>query len=174
MKNDAEIARIVKILAERQSISICLPTNPTLDSIASGTALYLALLQMGKNASIACGGDGDIDRQSRIAGIDKIQTSLVSDGDNLVVSFPYTEGSVDKVTYNIEDEKFSLVVQPREGFAKLDPKKVSYSYTGGKQEAIITIYPPTLNALAGLYTSNKEQFTGVDIINIDRHFTNGN
>ncbi|OGK14136.1 hypothetical protein A3H80_02985 [Candidatus Roizmanbacteria bacterium RIFCSPLOWO2_02_FULL_37_19] len=174
MKNDAEIARIVKILAERQSISICLPTNPTLDSIASGTALYLALLQMGKNASIACGGDGDIDRQSRIAGIDKIQTSLVSDGDNLVVSFPYTEGSVDKVTYNIEENAFNLIIQPREGSAKLDPKKVSFNYTGGRPDVIITIYTATLNSLGTLYTSNKDQFTGVEIINIDRHFTNAN
>src|SRR3989338_3901279 len=172
MKNDPEIARIAKIIGERQSISICLPAAPTFDALAAGTALYLALLHMGKAVGIASSGDSV--EPTNLAGQDKIQTSLVSDGDNLVVSFPYTEGSVDKVTYNIEDEKFSLVVQPREGFAKLDPKKVSYSYTGGKPEAIITIYAPTLNALAGLYTSNKEQFTGVDIINIDRHFTNGN
>src|SRR3990167_5001082 len=112
---------------------------------------------MGKAVGIASSGDSV--EPTNLAGQDKIQTSLVSDGDNLVVSFPYTEGSVDKVTYNIEENAFNLIIQPREGSAKLDPKKVSFNYTGGRPDVIITIYTATLNSLGTLYTSNKDQFT---------------
>src|SRR3990167_4531706 len=53
-------------------------------------------------------------------------------------------------------------------------ERVQQSSTPKKSDLIITIYTATLNSLGTLYTSNKDQFTGVEIINIDRHFTNAN
>ena len=57
MKNDPEIARIAKIIRERQSISICLPASPTVDALAAGTALFLPLFLMGKAVGIGSTGD---------------------------------------------------------------------------------------------------------------------
>jgi hypothetical protein len=90
------------------------------------------------------------------------------------VSFPYTEGAVDKVTYNIEGDRFNLLISPKEGMDKLDHTRVKFGYSGGRPDVIITIYTPTLNALGDLYNNQKDKFSGVEIINIDRHFTNNN
>ena len=89
-----------------------------------------------------------------------------------MVSFPYIEGSIDKVDYNIQGENFNLVITPRSGKPKLNPQQVSYSYTGGNIDFIVTIDSPTLQSLGTIYTENQIQFTGKDIINIDRHLTN--
>lgn len=172
MTKSNESARIAQILNEKQSISICLPQNPNLDAVASATALYLTLLHMGKQVGIAA--PEEVNPQFALIGQDKIQTQLSSEGNTLVVSFPYTEGAVDKVTYNIEGDRFNLLISPKEGMSKLDHTKVKYVYSGGRPDVIITIYTPTLNALGGLYNNQKDKFSGVEIINIDRHFTNSN
>ena len=80
---------------------------------------------------------------------------------------------IDKVDYNIQGENFNLIISPRQGFPKIDPNQVKYSYTGGSFDYLIAIDAPNLNSLGNLYTENEKQFQGKDIINIDRHLTNG-
>jgi hypothetical protein len=123
---------------------------------------------MGKTVSIACSQKV----QSDLTASDKIQNIIGAGGDSLMVSFPYTDGAIDKVDYNIQGESFNLVVTPRPGFQKLNPNQVKFSYTGGLVDVIFVIDAPTLNSLGTIYTENQNQFNGKDIINIDRHLTN--
>lgn len=168
MNPDNVLARINDILKKGQSGAIILPTNPTLDAVATGTALYLGLHKMGKSIALVCTSKVDVN----VTAADKIQSQLIISGNNLVVSFPYADGAIDKVDYNIQGNNFNLIIAPRAGFSKLDPNQVKYSYTGGNLDFIIVIDSPTLNSLGSLYTDNQKQFQGKDIINIDRHLTN--
>jgi nanoRNase/pAp phosphatase (c-di-AMP/oligoRNAs hydrolase) len=173
MTKNSQIPRAVHVIDSQSSIVIALPENPGVDAVLSATALYLALLKMNKTVSLSS--SGNIPQEvSSFKGTDKIGKQLGSGGDHLVISFPYVEGSIDKVTYNIENQQFNLIVAPREGFLKLDPAQVRYSYSGAKVDLIITIDAPNLNSLGLLYSGNEEQFKGKDIINIDRHLTNAN
>ncbi len=167
---DRELNLISEVITKSNSGIIVLPSKPTQDAIASGTALYLALTKMGKNVSLVC----STMPESDITGTDKIKTSIQTGGSNLVVSFPYKEGAIDKVDYNVQNEKFNLIIIPREGQARLEPKDVEYSYSGGKIEFIITVDAPNLNTLGDIYTKNQSTFDGKNIINIDRHLINNN
>jgi len=162
------IARIHEIFNKGVSGVIVLPPNPTPDAISAATSLYLGLTKMGKNVSLACSSKPTSD----LTGADKIQSSLTTGGDSLMVTLPYTDGAIDKVDYNIQGNSFNLIVTPRPGYQKLNPTQVSYSYTGGTVDFIVTVDAPTLNSLGTIYTDNQTQFTGHDIINIDRHLTN--
>lgn len=162
------IARIHEIFNKGNSGVIVIPGNPTVDAIASATSLYLGLTKMGKNVSLACSSKP----QSDLAASDKITTAIAPGGDSLMISFPYSDGSIDKVDYNIQGSSFNLVVTPRPGFSKLDPGQVNYSYTGGSVDFIVVIDSPSLTNLGEIYSNNQAQFTGHDIINIDRHLTN--
>lgn len=166
--NDNALPRIQEALSKANLGAIVLPANPTTDAVAAACSLYLALMKMGKSVALACSQKVNLD----ISASDKIQQELVATGDNLVISFPYNEGSIDKVDYNISGESFNLVVTPRPGFSKLDPSQVKYSYSGGALDFIIVIDSPTLQSLGTLYTDNQTQFQGKEIINIDRHLTN--
>lgn len=168
--NEAQIlARIADILTKQATGVIILPTNPSADAVASATSLYLALVKNGKNVTLICSSPVTAD----FIAAEKIQPNLSVSGNNLVISFPYVEGAVDKVDCNIQSGNFNIVIAPRSGFPKLDPTQVKYSYSGGSFDFIITIDSPNLNSLGEVYLNNQSQFQGKDIINIDRHLTNG-
>jgi hypothetical protein len=143
MNTDSIFLRVQKLLETKSVFSICLPANPTLDGVAAATALYLGLSKLGKTVYLAS--DFEVNGQYDLIGTDKIQNALSSQGNNLVVSFPYQEGAIDKVTYNIEGNLFNLVIQPKEGYEKLDPSQVQYRTTGGKVDAtfILTLSKKT-------------------------------
>jgi len=162
------LARIFDILTKGNSGTIIIPPNASPDAIAAATALYLGITKMGKNVSLSSSNKISSD----ITASDKIQTNIASGGDSLMISFPYSDGSIDKVDYNIQGANFNLVVTPRPGYSKLDPSQVNYTYTGGAIDFIIVIDSPTLMSLGSIYSDNQNQFTGHDIINIDRHLTN--
>ncbi|MFA9289439.1 MAG: bifunctional oligoribonuclease/PAP phosphatase NrnA [Weeksellaceae bacterium] len=167
---DKELSQIRELITKNSSGIIVLPAKATPDAAAAGTSLYLALTKMGKNVSLVAAEKAQVD----MVGADKIKTEFTTGGNNLVVSFPYTEGAIDKVDYNIQNERFNIVIIPREGQNKLDSKDIQYSYTGGAIDFIITIDAPNLNSLGDIYTKNQNTFQGKNIINIDRHLINNN
>ncbi len=166
--NDNVTTHIQAIVSKANLGAIILPANPSADAVACATALYLGLTKLGKTISLCAASAVNFD----LVATDKISDTLTATGDNLVVSFPYTDGSIDKVDYNISGNQFNLIVTPRPGFPKLDEKQVKFSYAGGNLDFVMTIDSPTLNALGEIYTNNQNQFQGRDIINIDRHLTN--
>lgn len=163
------ISRIIEIIGKGQAGVIVIPATVSPDAIASATSLYLGLIKHGKNISLACANVVHSD----IAAADKFQSTITASGNSLTISFPYSEGAIDKVDYNIQGNSFNLVIAPRQGMAKLDSSQVKYSYTGGNIDFIIVIDAPNLNSLGTIYTDNPNNFQGKDIINIDRHLTNG-
>ncbi|MEK7634125.1 MAG: DHH family phosphoesterase [Patescibacteria group bacterium] len=168
MDNQNTLLRIQEISTKCRSAVIIIPPNPLIDAIAASTSLYLALNKMGKTVSLVCSQKP----QSDLVASDKFQNIIGAGGDSLMISFPYSDGAIDKVDYNIQGESFNLVVTPRPGFQKLNPNQVNFSYTGGLVDVIFVIDAPTLNSLGTIYTDNQNQFNGKDIVNIDRHLTN--
>ena len=170
MNNDIQqtLTRFNDIIQKNSNGAIVLPANPSVDAVAAATALYLGLHKLGKSVTLACSSKIN---PNFTAG-DKFQSQLSTTGDNLVISFPYSDGAVDKVDYNIQGSNFNLIITPRQGFPKLEPEQIKYSYTGGILNFILVIDSPTLNALGALYNENERQFQGKDLINIDRHLTN--
>jgi nanoRNase/pAp phosphatase (c-di-AMP/oligoRNAs hydrolase) len=167
---ERELNLIHEVIIKNTSGIIVIPAKAGPDAIAAGSALYLALTKLGKTIGFVASQKPESD----LIGVDKIQNRITTGGDNLVVSFPYREGAIDKVDYNIQDNKFNLVISPREGFPKLDPKEVDFTYTGGKVEFIITVDTPNLNSIGDVYLKNQREFEGKNIINIDRHLINNN
>ena len=162
------MSRIQEVTTKSRSAVIIIPPNPSIDAIGASTALYLALSKMGKTVSLVCSQKPASD----LVASDKFQNIIGAGGDSLMVSFPYVDGAIDKVDYNIQGETFNLIVTPRPGFQKLNPNQVNFSYTGGLVDVIYVIDAPTLNSLGSIYTDNQNQFNGKDIVNIDRHLTN--
>lgn len=167
--NNNHLVKIADIINKGASGLIILCANPSVDAIAAATSLYISLNKMGKSVGLAC----STPVQSDLVASDKIQPGLGSSGENLVISFPYSEGSIDKVDYNIQGSFFNLTIIPRPGSQKVDPSQVKYSYSGGSLDFIITIDAPNLNGLGAIYNDFQNEFQGKNIINVDRHLTNG-
>ena len=165
-----QLKSISDLLGRYKSGIIALQANPSYDGVAAATGLYLALTKLGKHMSIVCA----TKPQHDLIGVDKIQNGLAAGGNHLVISFPYREGAIDKVDYNIASNTFNLIIIPNSETEKINPQDVKFSYTGGKVDFIITVDVPNLNSLGALYTDNQNEFQGKNIINIDRHLINNN
>lgn len=126
-------------LDQSSSVLIIIGANPNIDQIASSLSLYLALISKGKQVSIICPTPMTVEF-NHLIGVDKINNKANNkQGSNLVISFPYQEGSIEKVSYNIEDNFFNLVIEPRKGYAAITPEAIQYSHTGGNIDLLITI-----------------------------------
>lgn len=122
--------RIQTLLQESKNILILLRKEPDLDLIGASLSFYLSLTQKGKQVTIVCP-DKMMVSHSNLFAVDKITDELSKKGKNLVISFPYAEGSIEKVSYNIENNRFNLVIEPRgEGINLLNKEVIEFSRSG--------------------------------------------
>lgn len=156
-------------LATAQAVFILLPEKPNLDKIAASLALFLSLKKAGKQATIACPASMTVEF-SDLVGVNQVQTRL--GGRDLTISFDYIEDSIEKVSYNIENNKFNLVIQPKMGFPPLSKDKVNYSYSGGEADLIFTIGAQNLKDLGKLYQDSKSIFEKKLVVDIDVNSAN--
>jgi nanoRNase/pAp phosphatase (c-di-AMP/oligoRNAs hydrolase) len=169
MNLQQDITKVKEFLDKANDILIVTHEHPTYDSIGSTLALYLGLESLGKKVSIVCPDAMTVELSSFI-GVNKFATDLSRK--NFVISLDYEEGSIEKVSYNIEGNKFNLVIEPRGGHAGFSEDKVHYSKSGTTVDlifAVDTIHP---GGLKKVYEENKELFTGKTVVNIDRHPNN--
>lgn len=169
MNNKQEIGEIKKALDESKSVFVLIPQNPSLDTTAAALSLFLSLQEAGKNAMIGSPSKMQVEL-SRLVGIDKV-TDKVGNR-NLIISFDYKEDSIEKVSYNVEGEKFNLVIQPRAGYPPLNKDSVAFSYEGIDADLIFIIGAQKLENLGQLYEKERQAFTQSTTVNIDRATAN--
>lgn len=121
--------RLQTLLQEAKNILIFLTKEPDLDSTASCLALYLSLSQKGKQVTVVCPDKMTVEKSDLFA-VDKITDELGKGGKNLIISFPYVEGSIEKVSYNIENNRFNLVIEPRGEGNLLTKENVEFARAG--------------------------------------------
>jgi len=168
-----QINQVKPLIDQAQSVLIVTHSNATLDSLAASLSLYLALTARGKQVSVLCPDQIRVEF-SHLVGLDKISSNPnlnEKSGKNLVISFPYEEGSIEKVSYNIENGSFNLVVEPREGYPQITPEVINYSFSGngGDNNLIITVDTPQLTSLGQIFQNNQSFFSEKPVINIDSH-----
>ncbi|MCL4360672.1 hypothetical protein M1555_05485 [Patescibacteria group bacterium] len=169
MIDQADIARAKELLDKATEVLILTHEHPSPDSIGSALSLALGLIGLGKKVTVVCPSPVTVEL-SNFVGADKVVTQLGKK--NFIISLDYVDGSIEKVSYNIEGAKFNLVIEPRPGFELFSPDKVHYSYGGNSAQVICTVDTVHLGGLGKLYEDNKDIFASRPIINIDRHGNN--
>lgn len=169
--NQTHLESARKIIEQAQSLLIVSHERPTADSIGSLLTIYLALQSLGKKVTVALP-DPIIVEHSHFVGANKIVNEVGKK--HFVISLDYTEGSIEKVSYNIEGNTFNLVIEPRDGFDSFTQDKVHFSQAGANVDAIIVVDTIHLGGLKKVYETNKDLFASKPVINIDRHPNNSN
>lgn len=169
MDLQAEFTKIKDLVSQSNDILLVTHEQPTFDSIGSSLALFLGLAGLGKKVTIACPDPMTVALSSFI-GVNKI----ISDAGkkNFIISLDYTEGSIEKVSYNIAGNTFNLVIEPRAGFPLFSEDKVHYSHAGASGDLIIAVDTIHLGGLGKLYEQDKDLYATKPIVNIDRHPNN--
>lgn len=163
------VAKVKELLDKSTDILIATHEHPTADSVGSALALMLGLTGLGKKVTLVCPDPMTV-ALSNFIGVDKFKTEL--NKKNFIISLDYVDGSIEKVSYNIEGDKFNLVIEPRDGFDAFTEDKVHFTHAGSAAQLIFTVDTIHLGGLRKLYEGDKELFAGRSIVNIDRHPNN--
>ncbi len=168
MDNQAA-GRVKDLLTKNDKIGILVGKNPSLDQMAGALSLYKALQQSGKNVSIASPSE-PIVANSSLVGIDKVKITLSGDGGDLIVSFPYKEGEIEKVSYTLENGYLNIVVKATEEGLTFDQQDVMFQRSGGFPNLLFIVGTARLSDLGTLFDADALKNTAV--INIDNQTDN--
>lgn len=169
MNNKIDFQTLQRALSPVQRVLIIIPQGPSLDKIAASLSLYLSLKKTDKNVTIACVQQMTVEF-SQLVGVDKMTNKI--DRKSLIISFDYVKDSIEKVSYNVEGDKFNLVIQPKSGFPPLDTKSISYNYSGAEGELIFVVGAQRLEDLGDFYEREKNLYSENQVVNIDYHSQN--
>jgi hypothetical protein len=161
--------KIREAVDKYNNIAIAVPKDPTVDEMGAGLGLYLALEDLGKSLSIATPNTPLVEVSSLVA-VDEVTTNLGSQSGDLVVSFPYREGEIEKVSYTRDDNFLNIVVKAGEKGLNFDQKDVSFTRGVNAPELLFVVGAARVSDLGKLFDPAVLKDTVV--INIDNKADN--
>src|SRR5476651_778757 len=141
--DNVTIQKLKDAIAKSNSIGIAVGGNPTLDEMGAALSLYLLLKNANKRVSIASQADPIVEISS-LVGIDKVQRNFGGDAGDLVVSFPYKEGEIEKVSYTLENNFLNIIVKSSEQGLTFREEDVKYTRGSGSIDLLIVVGTSTL------------------------------
>ncbi len=165
-----DLNQIQSLVSSAQRVLILTHKDPSIDAMAAALAIYLSLLKMGKDVTVAMESLPLVE-VGNLVGVNNVKTTLA--GKNLLLTYqPYTLGDFEHVTY-LEDQThgdaFKMTITPREGFVP-NPSNFKFTTVGGSADLIFTIDVLEPSQLGALNDSNL--LGACPIINIDNHDPN--
>jgi len=163
------IQKLKDAIGKGNSIGIAVGQNPTIDKMGAALSLYLMLRSANKRVSIASPTDPIVEISS-LVGIDRVQRHFGGDAGDLVVSFPYREGEIEKVSYTLENNFLNIIVKASEQGLSFQEQDVRYTRGSGSIDLLIVVGAASLDMIGDVVDSQK--LRDISIINIDTNPTN--
>ena len=163
------IQKLKDAIGKSNTIGVAVGQNPSIDEMGSALSLYLMLRGANKHVSIASPTDPIVEISS-LVGIDRVQRHFGGDSGDLVVSFPYKEGEIEKVSYTLENNFLNIIVKASEQGLSFEEQEVRYTRGSGTIDLLIVVGAPTLDQIGDIVDSQK--LRDVSIINIDNNPNN--
>lgn len=163
------IQKLKDLIAKSTNIGIAVGKQPSIDEMGSALSLYILLKNANKRVSIASQSDPIVEISS-LVGIDKVQKQFGGDAGDLVVSFPYKEGEIEKVSYTLENNHLNIIVKATEQGLSFNEKDVQYTRGSGSVDLLITVGADSLSEVGTII--DEQKLSNVPVINIDNSATN--
>lgn len=166
-----QISELNTLLANADSIGVVVTEYQTLDKMAGGLALFLSLQEAGKAVQIVSQKDPLVEI-SNLVGIDKVKHSFEGTTQKMVVSLPYREGEVEKVSYNIEGNKLNInLFAAKDKSISFQDSDVNFIRTGSAPSLLITIGIRKMEEMAGLIDpEHKPKIVQLDTVSLQSDF----
>ncbi|MBA3723534.1 MAG: hypothetical protein H0W89_01420 [Candidatus Levybacteria bacterium] len=163
------LQKLKDAIGRSNSIGIAVGREPSIDEMGAALALYLLLKNANKKVSVASPTDPIVEISS-LVGINKVARKFGGDAGDLVVSFPYQEGEIEKVSYTLENNFLNIIVKASEQGLSFDEKDVNYTRGSGTIDLLITIGAAQLDDVSDVFDAQK--LSDVSVINIDNQPNN--
>ena len=121
MNKNYPLAELKQRLESASKILIVLPQNPLFDQVAASLSLSLALAEDQKNAPVVCASPMTVEF-NHLVGVNKIENQIR--GTDLIISLNYPVEQIEKVSYNDDNNRPNVVIQPKAGAGPLSENLV--------------------------------------------------
>lgn len=168
LQNDAlSAARSAINAAER--ILIVPHANVDPDGLSSALSCYSVFKALGKDCTVICP-DTPPDALKFLPNYSEL-TQTISESQNFIITLDCSGGvEVDKLRYDIEDQKVNIIVVPKKG--KLKKEHVQILEGMPTYDLIVVVDTAELPLLGSIYKDHIDLFSEVPILNIDHHISN--
>ena len=157
-------SKIKEAIEKYNSIGVVTRRDPSVDEMAGALSLYLSIKSAGKNVVIATPSEPLVEVSS-LVGIDEVKTNLGGATGDLVVSFPYKEGEIEKVSYTREDNFLNIVVKAGENGLSFEENQVKFTRGAIAPELLFVIGSPRVSDLGQLF--DPQALKDTVVVNID-------
>ncbi len=160
-----DIQRLREIFERDGSFAIVVGSSYTIDEMGGALSIYLALISRGKDVTIISSKQPLVE-VSNLVGIDRVKSSFESKSGDLVVSFPYQQDEIGKVSYTLEGGFLNIIVKPKDNSLSFGEKDVMFKRSGEAPLVLIAVGVKRLSELSSLF--NIEALKDTTIVNIDK------
>lgn len=162
------LQQIVNLIKNKDNILLVGHRKPDGDALGSLLGLYLTLESIGKKVKIA---SSDIvpELYHFLPNLDKIDTEF-SNTQDFIITLDCKNSEVDKLKYNLDDNKVNIIVSPLYG--SFSEKDVVFSKGSNQFDLIIVLDSADLEQVGNIYEKNADLFFSAPVINIDHHASN--
>ncbi len=157
--------RLKEIFEKDGSFVIVVGSAYTIDEMGASLALYLALSAKGRDVSIVSSKQPLVE-VSNLVGINKVKSQAESKGGDLIVSFPYRDNEIGKVSYTLEGGFLNIIVKPKDNQLSFGEKDVVFKRPAELPSVIIAVGVKKLSEMSSFF--NIEGLKDTTIVNIDK------
>lgn len=160
-----DIQRLKDIFDKENTFAVVVGQSYTMDEMASALSLYLTLKSVNKDVSVISGKEPQVEVSS-LVGIDNVRPNFESSTGDLIVSFPYQNDEIGKVSYTLEEGFLNIIVKPKDNPLSFGEKDVVFKRSGSNPQVIITVGVKRISELQAFF--DVQSLKDTTIINIDR------
>ncbi len=160
----------IEAIEKSSNIVIVLPSNPSVDAVASGLGLFLALEKISKKSKVVCS-DFNLPPQHQFLPKSQEIHSDLTALRKFIISLDVSKVKVKELSYDISDkQRLEIFITPQNGF--YESRDVGTSASSYEYDLIVVIDSPELEGIGKIYDNNTEFFYHTPIINIDHNPAN--
>lgn len=160
------ISNLTQLIPENTSVGVVASGHQDLDVLAAALSLHLIFQDSGKSSQAVSLKEPTVEH-SFLVGIDQLSKNFSGATKTLTVSFPYLDGDIEKVSYNIEGDRLNVNLFAEEQGIRFSEKDIKYIRQGASPQLIFTVGVSQISEIQGLVDS------GAKIVNIDNSAGNG-
>ena len=156
-------------IESHQRILVVPHANVDPDGLSSALACFHVFTAMGKDVTVICP-DTKPEALSFLPGFEKFEHDLQETQDFVITINLESGVEVDKLRYNVEDQRVNIIVIPKKG--RIRSTQIALSEGENKYDLIVAVDTADLPLMGTLYTEHVDLFNSVPILNIDHHISN--
>lgn len=150
-----------ELLDSAPSVGIVIGDNQNIDTVAASLGLYLVLQAQEKNIQVVSRKEPIVEF-SNLVGIDRISQSFQGSTKALTISVPYREGEIEKVSYNIEDDRLNVNLFAQGNGITFNEREIEYIRKGSAPSLVILFGVSNESELNGLVDLKTVKTIAID------------